>query len=85
MAVRSDSFCILGWVRQWPRPNEQVTVLRHQHVTDYLEAQLRTQIIQGPDKFEIKAVGIKNPRPPIDVGCEVMKMILSVELQEAWH
>jgi hypothetical protein len=37
------------------------------------------------DEIEPKAVGVKNPPSPIDVGGKVMEMILSVEMLQARH
>jgi hypothetical protein len=62
-----------------------MTVLGHQHVTDNFEAQLRPEIIQGLDEFELKALGVKDARSPIGAGGQVVEMILAVEMLQAWH
>ena len=75
----------LGRVRPSTRPDHQMTVVGHQHVTDNFEAQLRPEITQGLDEFELIAIGVKNAGSPMGVGGQVVEMVLTIEMLQAWH
>jgi hypothetical protein len=72
----------LGRVRWSTWPNEQVTVRQptDQQVTDNPEAQPGPEAIQGLDEFDLGSARVKNAGWPIDVGGQVVEMILGVEM-----
>jgi hypothetical protein len=72
-------------VRQGTRPDGQVIVLGHQHITEDLEAQFGPEVVGGLNEFALEAVGVKNARSPISAGSKVRSMILALEVLQALH
>jgi len=48
------------------RPEEQVTVLGHEHIAEDFKTQFRPEIIQGLDKLALEATRVKNVAPRFD-------------------
>ena len=62
---------------------QQVTMLRHQDVTDDSEAQLLAQVSEGLDEFPLEGVGVKNASAPVRVDSEIMKVFEAVIVRAA--
>ena len=56
-------------------PNQQMTVLVHQDVADGPEAQLRPEVIEGPDELKFEPIGVENAGAAIEARSQVMQMI----------
>jgi len=66
-------------------PNQQMTVLGHQHVADDPEAQLCPQFVEGADELELEPIRVENAGAAIDVRCQVMQMIQAIIMLLSWH
>jgi hypothetical protein len=55
-----------------------MAVLGHNHVSDNSETHFLAQIAEGLDELEFKTVGVKDASAPINVGGQVVKMVVTV-------